>query len=254
MISRFVCKSLKDLAPRAVPIKNLLFKNSWMSFSSNVPSNTQEKLDKATQKLAKAVAREIKYEEDNYQQDDTIHTFLKQHGFTFKDIEGDNNMELSKQVGNVSVNVCFQSRAPQFNEEEDEESQEGQQKNPQGQEGEGEDYPDQDFCDFTVYITQPGGKSLTFECTSFDSEINVNYVSVISDAEAHKKSSKLDRFLGYSSDFTLLDERLQTAILEYLKSYGINEDLALFVEHVSEDKDRRLYLQWLKDVSRFVEH
>jgi len=93
---------------------------------------------------------------------------------------------------------------------------------------------------------------LTFECTSFDSDINVNFVSIVADVEAHKKQSKLDRYLGYASDFTLLDERLQTAMMEYLKSFGVNEDLALFVEHVSEDKDRRLYLQWLKDVSSFV--
>jgi hypothetical protein len=42
-------------------------------------------------------------------------------------------------------------------------------------------------------------------------------------------------------------------LVEYLKSFGVNEDLALFVEHVSEDKDRRLYIQWLKDVTDFVE-
>mmetsp|Transcript_9070 Transcript_9070/g.7990 ORF Transcript_9070/g.7990 Transcript_9070/m.7990 type:complete len:117 (+) Transcript_9070:74-424(+) len=110
----------------------------------------------------------------------------------------------------------------------------------------------QEFCDFNVYIEQPEGKSLAFECTSFDSEIQVSFVSIVDDVEAHKNSNRLERNFGYSADFNILDERLQTAFLDYLKGFGIDEKLAIFVEHISLDKDQRLYVQWLRDINDFV--
>jgi len=41
-------------------------------------------------------------------------------------------------------------------------------------------------------------------------------------------------------------------MIEYLKSFGVNEEVAAIVEHLSLDKEQRLYMNWLKDVSAFV--
>jgi complement component 1 Q subcomponent-binding protein len=207
------------------------------------------KIDKSKQKLAKAISREIKFEEENYRDDESVNKFLQSNGFELKDNAEENTVELSKKVGSANVQVVFQSRPPQFGEEP-EEGQEEVQKN-QDEEGEGQ-FGDQNFADFTVYIAQSNGKALAFECTSYDSEININFVSVVNDVEAHKEGVKLERISGYSADFSILDERLQTGFLEYLKGFGINEDVALFVEHYSQDKDQRQYMQWLKDVNDFV--
>ena len=58
---------------------------------------------------------------------------------------------------------------------------------------------------------------------------------------------------GYTGpDFSTLDERIQTALSEYLDGYGINEHLAAFVECMSLDKDQRLYMRWLTELKEFV--
>jgi complement component 1 Q subcomponent-binding protein len=41
-------------------------------------------------------------------------------------------------------------------------------------------------------------------------------------------------------------------MMEYLKGYGVNEELAAVVEHLSLDKEQRLYMGWLKEVSEFI--
>jgi len=75
----------------------------------------------------------------------------------------------------------------------------------------------------------------------------------VKDVQGHKQSPKLTRPKGYRADFSILDERLQSSFLEYLKGFGVNEDVALFVEHFSQDKDQRQYMNWLKDVDEFIE-
>ena len=60
-------------------------------------------------------------------------------------------------------------------------------------------------------------------------------------------------FLFYPGpEFNSLDERVQTGIMEYLEGFGVNEHMGAFIECMSLDKDQRLYMQWLKDVSKFI--
>ena len=61
-------------------------------------------------KLSRALEKEIKYENDNYSQLEDIETYLNDSGFKF--IEQDNGifMTLSKQVGDKTVEVMFESR------------------------------------------------------------------------------------------------------------------------------------------------
>jgi len=245
MLSKIFTRALK-------PALNQAFKNKQMTqtFFRSMASSEIARIDKGKVKLTKALTREIKFEEENYANDESVQKFLDQNGFALRDVAEENTVELTKKVGNATVQVTFQSRPPQFNEEGEEEEGGNIQR---GQEEEEQQFDDQNFADFTVYIIQSNGKALTFECTSFDSEINVNFVSVVSDVQAHKDSSKLERVAGYSADFSILDERLQTGFLEYLKGFGINEDVALFVEHYSQDKDQRQYMTWLKDVNEFIE-
>lgn len=112
----------------------------------------------------------------------------------------------------------------------------------------------QDYCDFLVYVVKPNGKAIAYDCSSFDSEIQVNGVTLVDDVEAHKQSNRYDRISNsYNGpDFNTLDERLQTSLVEYLKAVGVNEEVAAFIEHVSLDKEQRLYMKWLKDVQKFL--
>ena len=110
---------------------------------------------------------------------------MEQNGFELKDNSEENSVELTKKVGTATVQVVFQSRPPQFGEEGEEEGQEDVQKNPGNKkekkfifivlDEEGNEFGDQNFADFTVYVTQNDGKSLAFECTSYDSEVNIYF-------------------------------------------------------------------------------
>lgn len=47
-------------------------------------------------------------------------------------------------------------------------------------------------------------------------------------------------------------QRLQTSLIEYLRGYGVTEEVAAIVEHLSLDKEQRLYMGWLKEINDFV--
>lgn len=134
---------------------------------------------------------------------------------------------------------------------DDEQPQEGQQ---QGQEEE-EQQPSENYCDFSIFITDKSGKrSLVIEATSMDTEISYNSVSVVEDVSAVKAIHRFERQIkGYPGpDFSTLDERIQTSLTEYLEGFGVNEHLAAFVECMSLDKDQRLYMKWLSNLKDFI--
>jgi hypothetical protein len=87
-----------------------------------------------------------------------------------------------------------------------------------------------------------------------DTEISFNNVITSDDIEVQKKIHRFERQIrGYAGpDFSTLDERIQTALTEYLEGFGINEHLAAFVECMSLDKDQRLYMQWLSGLKDFI--
>ena len=69
-----------------------------------------DQIEKATQKLDKALEGEIKYENENYTQLEDIETFLTESGFKFEETDGGLQMKLIKEVGNHVVEVHFESR------------------------------------------------------------------------------------------------------------------------------------------------
>ena len=80
------------------------------------------------------------------------------------------------------------------------------------QEGEEEqEGPSENYCDFTVYITDANGKKgLVVEATSMDTEIAFNTVLVTDDMPTIKAMAKFERSIQeYNGpDFTTLDERI----------------------------------------------
>lgn len=66
-------------------------------------SNAQ--VEKAVQKLNKALDKEIKYENENYSQLEDIDTFLKESGFEYSEQEDGIIMTLTKTVGDKKVEI-----------------------------------------------------------------------------------------------------------------------------------------------------
>ncbi len=67
-------------------------------------------IEKAVQKLNKALEKEIKYENENYSQLEDIETFLNDSGFKFSEQENGITMTLTKTVGDKTVEVHFEAR------------------------------------------------------------------------------------------------------------------------------------------------
>ncbi len=98
----------------------------------------------------------------------------------------------------------------------------------------------ENYCEFTIFITDPSGKNgLVIEATSMDTEARYNSITVSEDVtkltEVHRFERKIQCYSG--PDFNTLDERIQNGVIEYLESFGVNENLCAFIECMSLDKD-----------------
>ncbi|CAD8121773.1 unnamed protein product [Paramecium sonneborni] len=213
-----------------------------------------EKINKNGQKLMKIVEKELKYEKTNYVADDSALEFVQKAGFQLKDTEGDHLITLEKKVGDIKVIVQFQQRQP--NSEFEDEQEEETNKQEKDQENEEEKQEPAEYADFTVYLQKNNGQILCYECTTSKGEINVNMVSLVKNLEEHQKIPRYERGLqDYSGpEFISLDERLQMTLVEYLRGFGINDELGAFVEHYSLDKEERLYIQWLDQLTTFLKN
>merc|ERR1719223_1144121 len=203
-------------------------------------------IEKATQKLTKSLDGEIKYENENYSQLEDIETFLNESGFDFTESEHGTKMVLKKEVGDKVVEVHFEARQPLPDDMPEQE--EGQDEESQ--------MPSENYCDFTIYISDSyGNKGLVCEATTMDTEIAFNNILCADDMSKIKSMPRFERSMNeYNGpDFTTLDERIQTSMIEYMEGYGINEHLAAFVECMSLDKDQRLYMNWLSSIKGFIE-
>lgn len=178
-----------------------------------------------------------------------IETYLNDSGFQFSEQDSGIQMTLTKTVGDKVIVVQFESRQPVPEEEPVDED--GQQ-----EQGEDEDnFNTENYCDFTVFIRSSGDKGgLVVDATSMDTEINFNNVFMTEDVEAEQLKNRFERHMkGYPGpDFSTLDERIQTAISEYLEGFGVNEHMSAFIECMSLDKDQRLYMAWLSNLKDFV--
>lgn len=67
-------------------------------------------IEKASQKLNKALDSELKYENENYTQLEDIETFLNESGFVFSETDGGLHMKLTKEVGDKKVEIRFEAR------------------------------------------------------------------------------------------------------------------------------------------------
>jgi complement component 1 Q subcomponent-binding protein len=102
-------------------------------------------------------------------------------------------------------------------------------------------------------ITKADQKSGIFvHATLIDN--NIEYSSVIFSENVHEmynsESNFNDDYMG--PDFQTLDEKLQEELQNYFESLGVNSELASFVQVLTVDKDQRLYLNWLKEVNKFI--
>jgi complement component 1 Q subcomponent-binding protein, mitochondrial len=200
-------------------------------------------------RLAKSLEKEYEYEKSQYKVDESVTPFLKESGFDLIDLEGTTRITLKKKIHGNEVEVTFSARSPYGLDQEDS-AEKGEKKEEEEDE---QPESEENGTEFQVLIKKSGRKEgLIYECVSSQSEIQINTVVYNDDV------SSISRFSTYASpeyrgpEFDTLDEKLQTAFVEYMKTHGIDEDLAVFVETYSLDKEHRLYMEWLNNMKEFV--
>lgn len=89
---------------------------------------------------------------------------------------------------------------------------------------------------------------------SVDLELSINNIFVTKKGQDYLE----DRSLTYTGNeylgpvFDTLEEGVQDAVYNLLDEYGVNEDLAEFVEETSMLHEQKLYVKWMKNLSEFI--
>ncbi|CAD8066977.1 unnamed protein product [Paramecium primaurelia] len=170
---------------------------------------------------------------------------IKWNGFKFKDFQDQLRIELSKNVENIQILICidFQNRQ-QSKEQEIIDNQIIQIQNSS------ENYYSSfqsNQSPFSIYLTKGNGIISCYECLAQNGKIIIEMVSIIDDIEEHKQIPRQNRGLkDYNGSNHLIDESIQIDMLNYLKTFEIDSELAQFVQYVQIQKDQVLnaiYLQ-----------
>lgn len=196
----------------------------------------------AVKKALKAVTAEHEHEQSTYAIDDSFQPFLIQSGFRLTENETTPQVTLQKTVEDRNIEVTFLARSPESQLDEE------------GNEVEQDENTNPNFVDFQVSIQKPNHKStMVIECSASQGEVNISGLMFTKDLE------KLDRSNIYMSakeyrgpDFSTLDEKMQSSLVDYLDSLGIDDTLSQFIESYSLDKEQRLYMEWLGNLKNFL--
>lgn len=95
---------------------------------------------------------------------------------------------------------------------------------------------------------------MVYDCSTINGEVNINFVTTTHDIQGMKSSNRVDKYSNFymGPDFSTLDERLQVALTEYLRNFGLSDEVIALIEHFAQDKEQRLYMNWLKECSQFL--
>lgn len=160
--------------------------------------------------------------------------------WSLTEVEGDTLMTLSRSFGNnetVCVDIMVNDQLEKEEEPiyfEDEET--------------GEIEVDVSV-DFVVSVLKENSDyELVFECSSDGSFIEIIRVSL----EPEDEDEADDEALYTGPIFDELDDTVQDAMYAYLEERGITADLGEYLIKLSTDKEQRMYMDWLDDMSRFL--
>ncbi|CAD8078081.1 unnamed protein product [Paramecium primaurelia] len=170
-------------------------------------------------------------------------------GFKVQDLEDDLKLELSKTVGNVQILICIecQNKEETF-EEELLENQKFTVLNQTETLVQNCQTTYLNHIPFSIYLTKGNGIISCYECSAYRSKIQINMIQIIDDIEEHKQIPRQERGItDYIGRNYIIDDTLQNDMLNYLKTFGIDSELAQFVENLQSDREQALYLKWLQN-------
>ena len=185
--------------------------------------------------LLEELMKESQHERSNYQPA----TDTPPEPFSLTEVEGDTLMTLTRSFGNetVCVDIMVNDQLEKDEEPiafEDEET--------------GEIEFDVSV-DFVVSILKKDcDTELVFECNSDGSFMEIVRVSL----EPEDEDEAEDDALYTGPIFDELDDAVQDAMYAYLEERGITAELGEYLIRLSHDKEQRMYMDWLEQMTRFL--
>lgn len=153
-------------------------------------------------------------------------------------------MVLTRQYKNESIEIIFdcQDEADSNEPEEDEEEEEKEEE--EDEEAEAEE-PERGI-NFKVIITKPTGEKMILQCAAFDT-LDISGVRYVGSEKDIK-----DTTLYSGPVFEHLDDELRNAFFSYLEDRKINDEMCVFINYYSAEKEQNEYAYWLRQLSTFT--
>ncbi|KAE8351258.1 mitochondrial glyco protein [Aspergillus coremiiformis] len=210
-----------------------------------------------------------------------IQYVLQNNSWEVKDVPGDQEIVLTKKLGNEEIRLTFTvadlqnlSEQEELDEQalSDELDFESNQPTNRGAAGNVSQDPvapadreqgelDRDLepsfpARVNVTIEKPNNGALLIQTVAQDGLFQIEEVSYFSKPDlAHAQTAEKDwarQSLYAGPPFENLDEDLQTFLERYLEERGINAELANMIPDYIQVKEQKEYVRWLENVKSFV--
>merc|ERR1719277_2531642 len=147
-------------------------------------------------------------------------------------------MALERQLGDKIVRIEWQLTSP-FDPDMDMEA------------GDGEVEPESESTEMSVTVENKAGDAgLVFYCSTQTGEEHRYIIGNVKNFSSVKEKESVSSYNG--PDFEDLDDKLQEALDEYLAELGMSSEVCDFVDALAVDKEQREYVNWLKNVQKFM--
>lgn len=256
-----------NLLKKTLP--SLLFNNPTPTFSF---SNTHSNTNTHQHNLKQSISNEINFEKETYKSLNSkdLSKFLLSSNFLLIDNEDSTEMKLVKSTDKYQVVVYFSAKEPVENEDLT-----GKEFSPKTHETmnindidsihdkfNGDKMKYDNLYEFCVEILrlndnkQASSQGMYLIGSYFNDNFSVK--CLYSGPDADKIHKELLTILPIYSDyyvgpaFSELDVEFQNEFIKFLsEDLGINLQVLKLIEVLSQDKEQRLYMKWLRDVSEF---
>ncbi|KAK1142678.1 Mitochondrial acidic protein mam33 [Aspergillus melleus] len=236
--------------------------------------------------LAAKLEDELKHEKSSGLNDleasvQNIQYVLQNNSWEVKDVPGEQEVVLTKKLGNEEIRLTFTVADLQnLSEQEDFDDaalgdemdfQSGHQPANQGRNGNVSQHPedsiapaDRDVEDLepsfparvNVTVEKPSTGALLIQTVVQDGLFQIEEVSYFNKPDlAYAQTAEKDwarQSLYAGPPFENLDEDLQTFLERYLEERGINAELANMIPDYIQVKEQKEYVRWLENVKNFV--
>ena len=212
--------------------------------------------------LMKSFENEIKFEESNLIEDKDNELLLAKLGFQKIDDENSINVILKKQIGPLQIEILFRAKEPMLEPSNLPEIPEnaGTIENVENRTVDNKDEKqpkteDMDPDDFQLLIKKENGEGIVLDCNCLDDQLTITSISYSNDIQKTLFPSSISKinmsYLG--PDFSRCTDELKESFKEYIESLGITSRVANYIKKASREKEKRIYLKWLKDMKSFFD-